>query len=544
VSPGGDRRLRLGEGLVVGLAVGYVLFFAWLQRSGLGDPHVLEWDARNMLLPAWRYHGTGLFPRDLTVDLMARFATPGWKAIYWLGTLFADPRLLSRLLPFAGLLVVAWQGWAFGRHFGGRALGAATVIALVHCTFLWNRMAGGHARAFAFPLVVAFLRYAAVGAERRALLTLGLQALCYPSVFVFSVPAYALALGRADRGRWLRFLALTGLCGLLLLGQTRPDARFGGAPTLAQAATLAQMQPGGAQPYYPLQGVAQGLATALAVPLHADGDHWLGPLGRLNRRHPVALVLGLLVLLLLAARRRLGSLPRILPAFALASLGAFFFARLVAYRLYLPDRMLVYAWPPLLLVALPLLLHRALEPRLGARAPLAAGGLVVGFLALACGDGLARNENLTFFGAHHTPVIRWAATRPKDALFATHPERATYVQTFALRNVLFSSATNVPWFFGYAQEMERRIGDFFRAYYAGDLAEVRAFARHYQVDYLIADERDFGPAARERARYYAPFDALNARLIAVTQQFALAAPPPAAVVYRDGPRFVLDLHAL
>ncbi len=161
-----------------------------------------------------------------------------------------------------------------------------------------------------------------------------------------------------------------------------------------------------------------------------------------------------------------------------------------------------------------------------------------------CGDGLARNENITWFGSHDNATIQFVATLPKTAVIATHPERSVYVQTYAHRNVLFSATTNIPWFYSYAVEMQNRLQAFFTAYYAADLATLRAFASNYGVDYLIADERDFGPDAVARADYYAPWGKLCRDLLTQNPHSALATPPAAAVVFRDGSRFVLDFHKL
>ena len=77
--------------------------------------------------------------------------------------------------------MLVWQGFQLGSRFGGVILGAAVVVLLVHCNFVWDRMVGGNPRAFAFPLVVTFLRYAADENERGTLATLVLQAALYPS---------------------------------------------------------------------------------------------------------------------------------------------------------------------------------------------------------------------------------------------------------------------------------------------------------------------------------------------------------------------------
>ena len=149
-------------------AAAYVLVFVALQTPGLFDRGVLEWDARAFPLAAFRYHGTGLFPDDFIVDAAARYDTPVWVACYWLGSLLVDPFEVSKLLPFLLLAMLVWQAYQLGHARGGVALGVACVVAIVHCTLVWNRIVGGNPRAFGFPLVIAFLRYASTGAERCA----------------------------------------------------------------------------------------------------------------------------------------------------------------------------------------------------------------------------------------------------------------------------------------------------------------------------------------------------------------------------------------
>ena len=139
--------LRLFEFTLAAAALAYALVFAWNQTGGFLDPHVMEWDARTMVLSIWRYHGSGLFPKSLAVDFAGAMCPLGWKLLYWLGTLFTTPVTISKLVPFLCLGIVVWQGFQFGRRFGGIILGAAVVVLLVHCNQLWDRMVGGNPRA-------------------------------------------------------------------------------------------------------------------------------------------------------------------------------------------------------------------------------------------------------------------------------------------------------------------------------------------------------------------------------------------------------------
>jgi hypothetical protein len=513
------RAMKLAQRLFCAAVAVYVAVFAWRQTSGFHDPHVMEWDARGFTLVAWRFHGTGLFPGDDVVDFAASWTTPLWRLVFWVGTLFTDPVTFSKLLPFALSAVVLWHGFQLGRRLHGPAVGAAVVLALAHCLFIWNRLQGGNPRAFAFPLVMMFLRYAATGGITGARVSLLLLGLGHPPSVLVCAPAW-LVLHRRPADLAVAAVAVVAAG----WGSLFPDPRFGHPLTLAQAAQLGQLGPGSALPYfYPRPAPWGALLDTLQIAWRAES--WPIPAWAAFTAAGLAL---------LAAGRRLRTIPKIFGILPITALLAFAAAWLLAYRLYLPSRMIQQAWPLVMATGLPLVLA------LTTPAPRAAPFLAAVFTFAFGGWGLPRAENLTDFAAHDVAAIGFLETLPKDILVATHPERASYVQIFAHRRALFSASLNMPHQDVWAFELERRIGDFYRAYYAPDFAAVLDFGQKYHVDYLIADERDFGPETLERARYYEPWGTLAQRLTAGPH--ALLQPPSDRVVYRDGTRLVVSLH--
>src|SRR2546430_2337898 len=212
---------RVVEPALLAAGALWVLWFFYIQLYGLGDTHFLEWDARAHTLSAWRYHGTGLFADDLLVDFAAVYYPPGVKVVYWIGTIFANPHWVSKIVPFFLGGVVVWQSYCLGRALGGRVLGMAAVVLILHCLFVWGRVVGLNARAFGFPLVISFLRYAVEKRERPTLAVLLAETLFYPSTFLICAPAYGLTLlwpWKLDR-RWLRF-GVVLLVGGVVLGVT------------------------------------------------------------------------------------------------------------------------------------------------------------------------------------------------------------------------------------------------------------------------------------------------------------------------------------
>jgi hypothetical protein len=94
-------------------------------------------------------------------------------------------------------------------------------------------------------------------------------------------------------------------------------------------------------------------------------------------------------------------------------------------------------------------------------------------------------------------------------------------------------------------ELERRIRDYYLAYYARDPAPIARLRDVDHVDYLVVDARDFGRDAWKRAEYLNWTGLARAQLAAgPIDQMIWAHPPDAAVVFRNGPEAVVDLRKL
>ncbi|HEY1584289.1 MAG TPA: hypothetical protein VGH63_01305, partial [Polyangia bacterium] len=311
-------------------AAAWVAWFFRLQLYGLTDTHFLEWDARSGTLGPWRYHGTGLFPNDLMVDFADVYYPPGVKAVHWIGTLFGNPFWISKLVPFALGAVVVWQSYALGRTLGGRVVGAAAVVLILHCHFVWGRIVGLNARAFGFPLMVSFMRYAVERRERPALAVLFAETLFYPSTFLICAPAYGVTLlwpWKLDR-RWLRYFAVVG-AGLALVGLTvlHTDPRIGHPIRMSELMTLRQKAIVGT---WPLPSTSEVMQSTAHTALYDDYGilRWLEKTpARLNGLFVSIVAIGLAFLLavrLYMTRRwqLLAKVPIVFPALFVGSLAA------------------------------------------------------------------------------------------------------------------------------------------------------------------------------------------------------------------------------
>ncbi|MBI5480266.1 MAG: hypothetical protein HY906_15485 [Deltaproteobacteria bacterium] len=528
--------------LLVLAAVTYTIAFLATQTKGLFDVYTLEWDACGQLLPTFRYHGSGLFRDDINVELRHAMTTPLWNLYYWVGTFFTSANVLSKLLPFALFVFTVWQGFMFGRRLGGAALGAAVAIVLVHHFGVWDRMLGSNPRAFAYPLVVAFLRYSVEQAERRTLVTLVLQAAAYPTSFLCCFPAYGLMLlRRRERGPWLRYLVAGVVAGGIVFAHTSTWSARVGKPINVAAQGMEQftLKTFGTA----LEDTAHDFYAESGKPLSAKVHRWKGQSGR-------AISWAIVFTLLGVAIPRLRRFPLAWPALIATSVLAFYVSRAVALRLHLPERMLEFTFPSLFLLGVPVLAWLAFERELKAWAGHAAAVVVAALFLGLWGTGIPAGQYLKVWKTEVTPIVKFAATLPEGAHLAQKAWPASFVQTFARRKMLFSYMTNVGFFDKFNVEMDARVAGFYDAYYAADLTPLKELAGRYRLTHLIVDTRDLGAEAEYRAmsdRGIAKRWKERARQLIRTNKargFALAAPPPQAVVFSDGPVKVLDLSKL
>jgi hypothetical protein len=530
------------EWLLLVASIGFFVLFLMEQTEGITNPWILEWDTRATSLPAWRFHGTGLFPNDLIVDYMGAFyATPGWSVLFWIGTLFTDPLTVTKVLPLLALAVVVWQGGAFGLRRFGPAGAAVCIFLLVSSYYIWFRLLGFNSRAFGFPFLCSFVRYVDAKAEKRTLATLLLASLCYPSVLLLMGPTYGLVLlaRRESFAVWKR-LTITGLVCLGIMSRQMlfPDPRIGKPPTMEQAATLRQMGPGSNQPFYPLPSVRSFLEPVVRGPFDQAGQRFWKKTNKKLRKHPLTIPLAVGGGLGLLAWRRMKSFPVVLPAALVAALVMYVVIAALAYRLYLPDRPLTFAWPVAVALGFPVLAHEAFSRVTKTWAPTIAAVLVAGFFLVLRGDGrVPPHVSMPYGAGQNTPALQFCKTLPKDALIIALPERSSAIQAYAQRSTLFSMHSNTPFFYEFAREMERRFEEFYRAYYASSWEPLKKLHRERGVTHVVMDTRDFGPLAQQRGSYAEPWNSILSEMIASQD-------PPFDPVLRQPPEEAVEFSVV
>jgi hypothetical protein len=473
-----------------------------LQQAFSGE-YVIADDAREHVFWMQRFLDTELFPKDYIADYFQSVAPAGYTALYqWMTYLGINPLLLHKLLPpVLGLLTT---GYCFGVCMEILPVPIAGFIAtLLLNQSLWmtDDLASATPRAFLYPLFVVFMYYLL----RRSLLpcavAIALLGLFYPQCVFICAGVLILRLLRLEDGRlrlspdrqdyWLCATGL-GVSLLVLLPYALTPNKFGPAYTAAQAKQIPDFWKGKSAVFqrdlwrFFITGKRTGM---FGLPVFTPPTLWLGLLLPLLLRFGSKFPL----------YRYLTPSLMLLPQIILASIGMFFAAHALLFKLHLPSRYTSYTFRLLLTIATGIALTLLLDAVLGwlrqhgknrfSRPQLLAMGttLLIG-AGLVFYPSFVKNFPLAGYVVGRVPPLyEFFAQQPKDILIASLSEEANNLPTFSRRSILMGREYYIPYHKGYYQQIRQRFFELIRAQYSQNLAEAQNLIRQYGVDFWLLD---------------------------------------------------------
>jgi hypothetical protein len=490
------------------LSLSFAAYFGLLGLVvAFRSDYVVQDDARTFVFWMPRFADPGLFPNDLIADYFAAVSPLGFTALYRLAaTLGIDPLLFNKLLPLPLGLVTTLYAFRLALRLLPVPV-AAFLATLILNQSMWMKddLVSATPRAFLYPLVLAFLFYAASRALLRSVAALALLGLFYPQHVLICAGTAVLGLLTRRHGRpalsrdpWSYRLAAGCLAVALLVGALflARASEYGPVITAAEARALPEFLPGGRATFFvddPWQFWVTGNRSGVLTEAFGPPVIWAGLalplLARARSRLPLAGALS----------GEVGLLGRLL----VASFGLYIAAHLLLFRLHLPSRYTHHSLRIALALAAGLALAILLEAllRWAAARPraddhrrplLAAGATTVVAAATVLYPGLLHLTGRPFphtqYRAGREPdLYRFLARRPPDVLIASISTEANYLPAFARRSVLSGTEFGVPYHRGYFEQIRQRTADLLRAQYSPDLAAVQAFIAGYGVDLWLLD---------------------------------------------------------
>jgi len=528
-------------------------------------------DALQQIYPFHAVHHPELFKGDFITEMMRCYLAP---LHYWLGFaltwITGDPIMMGHWMMLIQMVLSVVFLFLAVQHWASSAAAFFAVTWLLHTRLVMQRLTAGLPRGWALPVLTAYLYLISTGRHKAILVLMAIGCLLHPPATVVVGLAYGLTLVwqaiavRNDRERLVqvlpilkRLVLLTPLYAGLLLYVTHMPEQIGTMATLERAAQMPEFQsPGGRFPFVPLLSIEREMRTfgfqAFVARLYNPGPF-------LAQWTPLIVLLVLALMGLLAIKIRRVLVPMEIWFMGLATMVIYEASRILAFRLYVPNRHLQLPLAVFFIAAFTVAVWRLCSV-VGAdqkirswRRWLAPLGLVAlgGFIWMTSGPGLKGAMNFNYHRQQRGPVFEWVRKHtPESALIAGHPTFIDPVQLFGMRRGYITTETAHPFYDGYYAEVKRRLEIILRAYYAPSLQSMADQLEPEGIDYMVFGRGHFLPEALKTATYYRPFDDLVKELVRV-DSFAYNELPDRVdldatpyLVYVDRRSKIVDLRLL
>jgi hypothetical protein len=528
------------------------------QFSAFTCEYVVNNDAGQHIYWMRQFHDSELFSDDLLTEFAKNYQPWGFIFLYYILSFFMDPLVFSKFLPVLLFAISSLYLFKLVSHFAGSYSGLlATLIFIVTPFPFLDWMAGGHPRAFAFPLLIIFLYYLIRKKHLGTSVALVLQCLFYPMVFLLGMVTYLFTFVRfrARRVFFDRsavkvkfFIPMALVCLFILCGKYL----FSQNPDIGKIVTRAQMS---GRPEYSAEGRAPVLPTPpllkTAVRNIRSGTFvprvLMKRLRDLGAKSPVAAHAVFMAFVLFSVcclflfREDLVFPPEIMCLLP-ASILMFKTADILLLKLFLPERYLEVSFPLFgLIVEAAVLGQLVLHVRKKAlRRLLQAATVLLVLLNL----NIKTTIGLTNMSSGKE-LYEYLAGLPKDTMIAAHPEMADGIPLFARRKVFVKGELSFPFFDNYWNTIKKRTFDLFDAYYTEEPLRVYRFCEENGIDYLVVDNGHFtGQYLTGKKVYFEPFGTYIRDITAVRRHFALQNVPQEYKLFTKGDIFVINRNIL
>ncbi len=526
---------RLSLGFWFSLSLTFTAIYgSQVLLKAFSSEYVVQEDARVYVFWMQRFVDPDLLPHDFITEYFKSVTPIGYAALFQLMTsLGIGPLLLSKLLPI--VLGLSATAYGFGICLQILPVPYAGFIAMLlmnQSLWLKDDLTSATPRGFLYPLFLAFLYYLLRRSLLPVVVAIALMGLFYPPIMFISVGILIVRLWRWEKGQrgteaeekkknlrlssphlsiapnayfvgspsspspLLLCAAGLGIALLVMLPYALSSSEFGSPVTAAQARTWPEFSANGRIPFftnnpwrYWLQGGHSGIRLSLNPPLVSAGL-LLPFLLRYPSRFPLAKLVTKNVILL--------------AQIVLVSLGLFFAAHAVLFKLYLPSRYTVHSLLIVMAlaggVALSIMLDAAFQwvrqhQRQRKQHFLALGATVLVGVTLFFYPSLfwknAFPRTFSYIVGGQPELYKFFQQQPKNILIASLTDETNNLPTFSRRSILVARKYADPYIVGYYRKIRQRAIDLIRAQYSPNLAEAQSFIQKYGVDFWLVERTTF-----------------------------------------------------
>lgn len=488
---------------------------AFLQAYGSGK-FVVQDDVRQHVAWTQRFENPACFPNDPIADYFQTAAPAGYSLLYRsVASLGLTPLGFAKFLPFPLSLLIGWLTFRVTLAIVPDSTAAffGTLFLQLNI-WLKDDVPSSTPRAFAIPLTLLFLDCLLRKKWKPGAVVMVLQALFYPPMVPVSVATWGLSILsltdlkrcpiRIDLPAARSFIVSVFAAGILLGYFAFRMKPYGPLVTRDEAVGMPEFGILGRTSYFtPNQATfwlwaerSGGLPTEWFQFPAAPPQVWL----------VIAIPLVFLVSGINPLKGEWGTRARPVLAFLGSSVGFFFLAHLLLFRLYLPSRHLqnsiristalcagiFVAWIGRRMLGS--LSKPQLKRSLG-RILVCAGVLAVVAYPIVMNAIIAGCfPNARYVVGRHDNLYAFLKTLPVNARLACLDEEGNNFQVFAARSLMAGRESAIPYHSGYYRVIRDRAKRILRIQYGTDLTDIQNELRALGATHLVISKDAYNPS--------------------------------------------------
>lgn len=524
--------------ILLSLAVTYAC-----QGDALFNKYIVSDDSNHYIFPFYKIQDPALFQDDIFSRYSLNYNSIGIVVIYSMFSIFFDPLLFSKILPFILCGLCAIYFFLIGRKIYNKYCGfLSAVIFIMYSWTIPASFSGGHARAFVFLLLSSFVYYIL---EKKYLLSgiiLLLQTFIYPpigavsllSIFILFFPKLVKNFRRKISFNYeIKFTIFLIIIDILILSLLflRKDQNIGPLVSFKEMIRMPEFFWGGRTPFF------INSFKMLKDPAIADRVTGIPVYG-----FPIwpLLVISASGFYLIIKKKIV-----VHPVLNAVCISGFFLHALswaLLFKLYYPGRYLKFTFAFYLIFLCAVALTRTIIDRSNQKRArrlfLLSFTIIILYFPFLNKD-LVNYKNIRLY--------QFISTLPKNALIAGHPFEMSEIPLFSKRKVFIQFELSTPFYRNYYEQIKQRTYDFFRLYYSGSFNEIKKVCIEYGIDYVLVKKEHFSRPYIEKNNFYIePFNLQIRHIIEnnIRNGFVLANVSADYKVYEDNDTIIFKVNEL
>jgi hypothetical protein len=459
-----------------------------VQFPGLLNEYIISNDVMQHTYWMEHFHDETLFGNDIYVQFDRYVAPVGFKALYFLITLFADPVMAGKYLAIILYLLTGVLMYKLGEVIRDKYTGLILFLLFIQMPAYLDDFAGGLHRAFAYPLLAMFLYLLLTDKLKRLPIVLIFMIFFYPTLYLTAYlclilyiylrrKVKSISFSKRD-GAWIflasNFVFLVVLCLKII---SKPD--FLGKITNLDTILV----------NYDL--FVYGRSSEAQVSSMVDVIYITMLHGRKTFLLPLLIVFWNYYYWRHIIRPFNERAYFVIITLFLSSLIMYTLAIILLFKLYLPIKYVQY---PLLLLSMLIFTLAA--------------GVILSFIKRGPRKILALITILVFSyhiytkglypigediedQSQYAALYEFIGELPEDVVIAANPYLSDFISCFSKRKVFLKYELSYPFFENYARIIQGRIDDFYKAYYSSKPEDVKEFCKANNIEYIVVNSDDF-----------------------------------------------------